>query len=266
MFNSSHTDSDWEYFGRTQPYFGVLTQEGFRTDRMTREARRAFFESGQRYIDFLLETLRDELGLSLHGSRGLDFGCGVGRLTIPLARVCESIQGVDVSESMLREAQRNTKESGITNATFVKGDDHLSSVVGPLGFVHSFIVFQHIPPDRGEVILKRMIDLLEQDGVGVLHFTSSWASTTSVVRRLVTTAYRRVPFSFAARNLLKGRPVAEPMMQMNQYDLNRILRILQELGCHRTHVRFTETGYFGKPFYGVILFFQKRRLDVRAFA
>jgi len=53
-------------------------------------------------------------------------------------------------------------------------------------------------------------------------------------------------------------------MQMNQYNLNRILRILQESGCHRVHVRFTETGYYGEPFYGVILFFQKHRLDVTA--
>jgi SAM-dependent methyltransferase len=266
MFGSSHTDSAWEYFGRTQPYFGVLTHDGYRTDKLTAEAKRAFFESGQRYVDFILTTLRDELDASLEGARGLDFGCGVGRLTIPLARACKSIQGVDVSESMLAEARKNTEESGITNASFVRGDDHLSSVSGPLGFVHSFIVFQHIPPDRGEAILNRLVDLLQQDGVGVLHFTCSWASSTPLVRRLITSAYKHVPLSFAARNLLKGRPVGEPMMQMNRYNLNRILRALHELGCHRTHVRFTETGYFGQPFYGVLLFFQKRRLDVRAFA
>lgn len=55
-------------------------------------------------------------------------------------------------------------------------------------------------------------------------------------------------------------------MQMNEYDLNRLLCILQEGGCHDVVVRFTETGAFGKPFYGVVLFFQKRRADTRAHA
>jgi hypothetical protein len=31
------------------------------------------------------------------------------------------------------------------------------------------------------------------------------------------------------------------------------------------HVRFTETDTYGQPFYGVILFFQKTLMDVRAF-
>ena len=46
-------------------------------------------------------------------------------------------------------------------------------------------------------------------------------------------------------------------MLMNQYDLNELVRRLQEHGCHRVQVRFTETGLFGEPFYGVVLMFQK---------
>ncbi|MGO9838163.1 MAG: class I SAM-dependent methyltransferase [Polyangiaceae bacterium] len=259
------SDKTWEYFGKTDPYFGVLTQDGYRTGTLTGEAKRVFFDSGKSYVDFALGQVREHLDASFQPTAGLDFGCGVGRLTIPLARVCRSIVGVDVSESMLAEAAMNSREHGVFNATFVKGDDGLSNVSGPLDFVHSFIVFQHIPMKRGEAILERLIDLLQEDGVGVLHFTCSWSSKTSTMRRLLTEAYRSVPLTFALRNLLKGRPANEPLMQMNRYDLNRLLRILHETGCHRVHVRFTETGYYGNPFYGVILFFQKHREDVRAY-
>jgi SAM-dependent methyltransferase len=263
---TSDSDKTWEYFGRTDPYFGVLTHEGYRSNALTSDAkkREEFFNSGKNYVDFVEKTLRDELNLSLEGRDGLDFGCGVGRLTLPFSRVCRSMVGVDVSEAMLEEARKNAAELALPNATFVKGDDDLSAVSGQLGFVHSFIVFQHIPPDRGEAMFRRLIALLKNDGVGVLHFTCSWSSATPRFRRLLTAAYTYVPFTYAIRNLLKGVPVREPMMQMNRYDLNRILRVLQEAGCHRVHVRFTETGFYGQPFYGVILFFQKHRLDVRA--
>jgi SAM-dependent methyltransferase len=261
---SNDTDKTWEYFGKTDPYFGVLTYEGFRADKLAADAKSQFFDSGKRYVEFILGTVRDHLDPSLQLTRGLDFGCGVGRLTIPLASVCKSMVAVDVSESMLAEAAKNCREQGISNVTFVKSNDGLSAVSGPLDFVHSFIVFQHIPRDRGEALLKRLVELLQDDGIGVLHFTCSWSSKTSLARRLLTDAYKSVPLLYGVRNLLKGRPVGEPMMQMNQYDTNRLLRILQESGCHRVHVRFTETGYYGQAFYGVILFFQKHRLDVQA--
>lgn len=146
----------------------------------------------------------------------------------------------------------------------VKGDDGLTNVHGPLDFVHSFIVFQRIPPERGEEILKQLVGLLRDDGIGALHFTCSWSSKASLSRRLLTDAYRRVPSLYGLRNLAKRRPFREPMMQMNRYDLNRLLRILQESDCHRVQLRFTETGYFGHGFYGVVLLFQKRKLDVKA--
>jgi SAM-dependent methyltransferase len=262
--NTHDSDRAWEYYGKTDPYFGVLTHDSFRSRKLTEDAKSVFFDSGKRYVDFVLSTVRDHLDASFQPTNGLDFGCGVGRLTIPLAAFCGSMVGVDVSDSMLAEATKNCLEQGVSNTTFVKSDDELSKVSGPLDFVHSFIVFQHIPRRRGEAILKRLIDLLRDDGIGALHFTCSWSSKAPLARRLLAEAYRSIPPLYGIRNLLKGRPVREPMMQMNRYDLNRILRILQESGCHRVQVRFTETGYYGQAFYGVLLFFQKHRLDVRA--
>ena len=52
-------------------------------------------------------------------------------------------------------------------------------------------------------------------------------------------------------------------MQMNAYDVNQLLRIFQESGCHYVYPRFTETNVRGIAFYGVLLFFQKRATDVR---
>ena len=40
------TDAAWEYYGRTDPYFGVLTADEFRTANLTADAKRAFFAVG----------------------------------------------------------------------------------------------------------------------------------------------------------------------------------------------------------------------------
>ncbi len=259
------SDDTWEYYGKTDPYFGVLTDDSFRREQMTEHTREEFFASGRRHVDWIVSTIKSELAPTFNPARSLDFGCGVGRLALPIARLSGETVGVDVSPSMLAEARKNALEQGVTNATFVQSDDGLTQVEGTFDFVHSFIVFQHIPRPRGELILRQLIALMRDDGFGALHFTCSWSSKASLQRRLLTDAYRAFPPLYAARNLAKGRPLREPMMQMNRYDLNILLRILQESGCHRVQLRFTETGYFGHGFYGVVLMFQKHALDVQAY-
>lgn len=259
------TDEAWEHFGKNRPYFGVLTQDRFTPENLNRDTKAEFFESGQRYIDWMLTGVR-HLSPDCQPGRALDFGCGVGRLALPLARACGSVVGVDVSESMLAEASRNAQEQGIDNVAFVKSDDSLSRVTGTFDLVHSFIVFQHIPPDRGKVIFQRLVNLLNDDGIGVLHVTYSFASGASRWRKILKAIKHSAPFLVGVHNVVKGHSFSEPIMQMNEYDLNELLRLLQESGCHDVQLRFTETNVQGQPFYGVSLYFRKRAVDVRLHA
>jgi SAM-dependent methyltransferase len=111
--------------------------------------------------------------------------------------------GVDVSAGMFAEARNNAQELRANNITFVHSDDTLSSVSRQFDLINSFIVFQHIPTARGEVILHR----LREAGVGMLQFTYGYSSSTSVVKRLQIRAYFS-PWLYGVRNLLKGRPFA----------------------------------------------------------
>jgi 2-polyprenyl-3-methyl-5-hydroxy-6-metoxy-1,4-benzoquinol methylase len=263
---AADTDEAWEYFGKNDPYFGVLTQDRYTNKQLSEEAKKDFFATGERYIESVLKTVRDRLNPAFRPTRALDFGCGVGRLALPLARICHSVVGVDVSESMLAVAEHNAKEQRLSNVTFTKGDDSLSRVSGTFDFVHSFIVFQHIPPQRGAAIFKRLIELLQDEGVGVLHVTYSYAATATLGRKLLKRARQSLPLVSGLLNVLRGKSFHEPQMQMNQYDLNQLIRILQESGCHEICLRFSETSVQGHPFYGVSFCFVKRPLDVRAHA
>jgi SAM-dependent methyltransferase len=149
------SDQEWEEIGRTDPYYGVITHEKFRQNRLNDDSLREFFTSGQDHIDFVLETIRTSVDSRFFPSSALDFGCGVGRCSIPLTRVCQSVVGVDASDGMLQEAREICSAHSISNLRLVKSDDTLSRVSGPFDLVHSFLVFQHIPRKRGEQIFTR---------------------------------------------------------------------------------------------------------------
>jgi SAM-dependent methyltransferase len=253
-----NTDADWDYYGNVDPYFGVLTNERFTRDNFDDAARQMFFDSGRRHVDAVIADIRGHLDPSYTPRRAVDFGCGTGRLTLPLARMCDSVVGVDVSPAMLEETTRNAKGAGLNNIEVVQVDDFLSKP-GSFDLVHSFIVFQHIPTVRGEEIVVGLVQSLVEGGVGVLQFTYADSSTNPppLPRRLLTRAYT-MPLVYAGRNMLKKEPIRRPPMQMNRYDINRLLRILQEHDCHQVYMRFTETFYFNYPLYGAILFFLKR--------
>lgn len=249
MFNSD-SDREWEKFGKDDPYFGVITNDKFHKSNLTDENREEFFRSGGIYIDKVLKVIRDHVDSSFIIEHALDFGCGVGRLVIPLAGVAEEVTGIDVSDSMLAEARKNCEANSVRNVVLVKSDDQLSLLKAGYDFIHSFIVFQHIPVKRGEKIFENLIAHLKDDGVCVIHVTYAKDHPT---KKWVPLIKNHVPLARNFINLINGRDFFAPQMQMNSYDLNRLLFIMQKMNIREFHAEFTNHG--GEL--GVVLFFRK---------
>jgi 2-polyprenyl-3-methyl-5-hydroxy-6-metoxy-1,4-benzoquinol methylase len=91
------SDRDWQKWGETDPYFGVMTGSEFRGDQIAENLER-FFETGRRDISETLAQIERFYG-DVPTSRALDFGCGVGRLVIPLSERFAETVGVDISEA-----------------------------------------------------------------------------------------------------------------------------------------------------------------------
>lgn len=254
----STTDQDWEKFGSTNPYYAVLTEKEFDTRNLDDASLTKFFASGSQHIHFILDTVKQHLVPSFQPKRALDFGCGVGRLIIPLAGICDAVVGVDVSDSMLREAKQNLAARNISNVSLVKSNDNLSLVEGQFDLVHSHIVLQHIPRARGEKIFLRLVNLVREGGVGVLHLT--YLRKSSLLRRLFYWARSSNRFINGVANVRRGLPFNQPMMQMNEYRLNTLFQILHDNGCQHLHVDTTKDSYPGLDIhiYGIIIFFQKK--------
>jgi len=247
----SNTDREWEKFGKSDPYFGVVSHDKFLKVNLTDRNKEEFFESGSRYVDDLLGKIKHHVSPAFTVKKALDFGCGVGRLTIPLANVAQEVAGLDVSDSMLSEARKNCDARSIGNVSLFKSDDSLSALKEKYDLIHSFIVFQHIPVTRGERIFENLLEHLENDGVCVVHFT--YSSRDQTRNRLVSRIKNLVPFSGNLINLMKGKKFLSPQMQMNTYDLNRLFFTIQTAGVRNSFIEFTDHG--GQL--GVVAFFQK---------
>lgn len=255
----NNTDRAWQWFGATDPYFAVLSDERFRNKRLSAAAIDEFFTSGERYTEWLFDAVGRHFPPHVPPSRALDFGCGVGRVLIPLSRRCEEVVGVDVSDAMLHVARRNCEERGISNAALVLGDDTLAGVQGTFDFVHSFIVFQHIPIWRGETLTRRLLSLLREDGIGALHYT--YDVQRSALTRASTWVKVHLPLARPLANLIRRKPIATPVMQMNAYSLTRLVSILNNGGCDEICMRATLHGEAGGVVArGMMLLFRKRRL------
>lgn len=52
----------------------------------------------------------------------LDLFCGIGNFTLPLARVCAQVTGVEAVESMVERGRENAARAGLTNVRFIAAD------------------------------------------------------------------------------------------------------------------------------------------------
>jgi tRNA/tmRNA/rRNA uracil-C5-methylase (TrmA/RlmC/RlmD family) len=131
-----NTDAHWRQWGRFDPYRAVLFEEKYKQLSST-SSRDDFFETGRRYVHFLMEKLVFVYP-DLAFNTAVDFGCGVGRLLIPLAHHFQRVIGVDISQDMLLEARKNCARVAVTNTEFVLSDDPLSRVLKTFS---SYILF-----------------------------------------------------------------------------------------------------------------------------
>jgi 2-polyprenyl-3-methyl-5-hydroxy-6-metoxy-1,4-benzoquinol methylase len=244
-------EKKWDYFGETNPYFAVATFDKFKSENLNDNALTEFFETGEEYVERIWQEIESNFQTEFKPRKAIDFGCGVGRITLPLARRCEKVIGIDISENMLKEARENSARFNLGNVNFVKGDNDLTKVAGEFDFIHSFIVFQHIKPKIGEAIFKKFVGMLSNGGIGVLHFTYADNQMT-LAQKIRFQIYRDFSWSYKLRNFIKKSN--EPLIQMYLYDLNRLLLVLQENDCHKCQIRFSQHGAEG-----ALLFFQKRK-------
>ena len=100
------------------------------------------------------------------GATVLDLGCGVGRLTIPIARALPeaTLIGVDIAPTMLAKAKDAAAEARVRNVVWLPCDGRDLPHVGRLDAAFCMVVFQHVPADATRLYIAQVAAALRRGG------------------------------------------------------------------------------------------------------
>jgi len=251
MSSGESTDRQWKRWGELEPYYAVYAAPQFRRDALNEQSLREFFQSGDRHADHVLSVIRRRIRPDFVPLRVLDYGCGVGRIAIPFAGRAAQVTAVDISPAMLSEAQRLAGSRGIANSRFLSVSQFSAQPGLTFDLIHSFIVFQHLQPKRGEHILRDLVRRLEPHGIGAIHVM--FANHAHGIRSRWGRLRRRFVLLHRLANLATGRPLTFPVMQMNAWSLNRVLALLYAEGASSIFIEYSLHG----AFLGAMIYFEK---------
>jgi SAM-dependent methyltransferase len=238
------TDADWKELGRSQPYWGVLSHPDFLSENITPERIEAFYASGRDYIAQTVLQLERHAGARPSG-RALDFGCGVGRLAEAMTDYAGEVVGLDISPGMLELARKRGGKAQYVGEL----------PPGAFDWINSFIVFQHIPPERGMQILEDLLSRLAPGGLVSLQLTAwrdpqhEFTPPRGLKGRLQEQVHRR---------FLRERPVGQIFMY--DYDLSKVVRLLNLAGVEEMGLVSTDHG----GHHGVIILGRKTAAPIQS--
>jgi ubiquinone/menaquinone biosynthesis C-methylase UbiE len=165
----SQQERDWNELAELDPYWAILTRPGLRYGAWDSDE---FFATGEVEIDIVMRRAA-ELGHPEGRERALDFGCGLGRLTRPLAGHFDECVGVDISEGMVRGARDLNAE--VPGATFVvnPAEDLRRFDDASFDLVYSVIVLQHVPDREAiESYVAEFCRVLRPGGLAIFQLPS----------------------------------------------------------------------------------------------
>lgn len=154
------SNRDWEILAQEDPLWAILSHPDKQGRRWSLDE---FLATGEGDVTRLIRAL-ESLPEPVARHDALDFGCGVGRITIPLTRRFDHVTGLDAAPSMIAQAHRLNPAPG--RFTFVHSDaPQLPFADASFDVVHTYLVLQHIPIDATLNYVREFIRVLRPRGV-----------------------------------------------------------------------------------------------------
>ena len=160
--------ASFDEWGRCDPLWAIATTPGKKGNRWDPDE---FFETGAAFVQELMQFLH-ALPIRLTGDAALDFGCGVGRLTQPLANYFERVVGVDIAPSMIRLAETYNRRGERCDYILNERDDLRRFPDGCFDFVLSHVTLQHMVPGYSTAYIREFARVLAPGGVVVFQIPS----------------------------------------------------------------------------------------------
>ncbi len=207
----------WEFLGTERAHFSVLTDDDFLPANLAGSQER-FWASGEH------EAARAARIAARHGVTNLndricvEYGCGVGRVTMGFAQRAPWVHAYDISKPHLDFARARADELAIKNVTFHECSDLVNSTITPCDFFFSIIVFQHNPPPVILALIDRALAALRPDGMAVFQVPTYIAG-----------------YRFELREWLATDHALD--MQMHCVPQDRIIDVIARQGCKLLEIR-----------------------------
>jgi SAM-dependent methyltransferase len=226
-----HLQRNWDDLGRTDPLWAVLTWPGKRGKRWDPQD---FFAIGRREIEALIRYM-DSLPIDVQRRKALDFGCGVGRLTQPLAEHFDEVWGVDIAPSMIELAGRYNRHGDRCQYRVNDSDDLQLFADETFDFVFSHLTLQHMDPRLAKGYIRDFLRVLVPGGLLIFQMAGEPTATRRGPARALRRLVRRL---IPDRLMTAGRKLRYGHL-IDMYGTKRedVLRFLDDNGARVVDVR-----------------------------
>ena len=229
----SSSDPRWEAFAAREPHFAVLTAPRFLQANLTPEHEREFFLSGETTVAWMLSVIDAGLAPGFAPMTILEYGCGIGRLALPLAMRPGSVTAVDRSPAMLARARVEADRRDLRHISFETPEAVLSSE-RRFDLVICYHVLQRLPRGEARALVTQLCGLIAPGGIGVFQWPYRDAHSITVVAS--RWGRQHVPGMNAVANRIRGKHGDVPFIPTNLLPLASTLGVFDHPAYRATHV------------------------------
>lgn len=168
----SRVAKNWESLAKSDPMWAILSDPAKKGNKWEIGE---FLETGVREIEQQMKYLEQNYSFKDRAT-ALDFGCGIGRLTLPLANYFDSVFGVDISDRMihiadqLKENRRNTYKGQITY--ILNKSNSIPFQENKFDLIYSRIVLQHLNKYNALLYISEFMRVLKRGGFAMFQAPS----------------------------------------------------------------------------------------------
>jgi SAM-dependent methyltransferase len=151
----------WQAFGEQDPLWAILSLAGKRGRGWDVDE---FLATGRAEVGFVMDRLAEH-AIEVDRNRALDFGCGVGRLTLLLADHFTRCDGIDLARSMIEQARTLNRLGDRVRYHHSAAQDLRMFSTSSFDFVLALLVLQHMEATLMRGYLGEFVRLLRPRGV-----------------------------------------------------------------------------------------------------
>jgi len=215
----------WTHLGILRPHFSVLTNDKYLPENL-HESIDDFWSSGEVEANQMIKILERHGCGGYRDKQCVEYGCGVGRVTMALARKFKRVDAYDISPGHLQRAQLRAQETGVRNVVLHQCSSNMLAKLQECDFFYSRIVFQHNPPPVIIELTRQALASLRPGGVAVFQVPT-----------------HIVGYRFRLQEWLNTNHALD--MQMHCVPQSKLFELITEQRCVVLEVR--EDGSAGAP-------------------